>query len=422
MEERMTRASNKTNSNQVEAPQGRRRRRLFVGLGITAAVPVCMWGALHAFPGFGPAMADGARSVLGPGAVAWAEDTVYGIEDRIKRVVYRNAPPKTYWEEPAATAPSPALAKAEGAPGQPGEEGAKGEAKPAEFAPANYEAPFPKVASPSDGRWIPIVDPADPAGAPAMFKSLVHPDPRRSFAAVAVVAIDLSRVDLTMVLGTVEPRSQAVSREQRPGVIPRERFDTLLAAFNGGFKAEHGHYGAMLDGQTLIAPRDTSCTVALYKDSSIEIRTWPVVRDRAGDMTGYRQTPPCLVEQGQIHERLLQAEESKGWGAAVGGETVIRRSSIGLSSDHKTLFYGFGDSVSAGSLARAMKAAGSEDAAQLDVNGMYPRFLFYGRTPPGGTPQVSSALVPDVPFVRSEYVGRPEGRDFFYLTRKPRRS
>ena len=101
------RATMKKRASKMEkagARKGSGRRRLAVSAGVLVAVAGGMWGAIHVFPGFGPMMADGARSVLGPGAVAWAEDTVYGIEDRVKRIVYRDAKPKTFWE-PTAGAP-----------------------------------------------------------------------------------------------------------------------------------------------------------------------------------------------------------------------------------------------------------------------------------------------------------------------------
>ena len=47
-----------------------------------------------------------------------------------------------------------------------------------------------------------------------------------------------------------------------------------MAAFNGGFKAMHGHYGMMLDGETFVPPRDIGCTVAMYKDGGLKIRTF----------------------------------------------------------------------------------------------------------------------------------------------------
>jgi len=42
-------------------------------------------------------------------------------------------------------------------------------------------------------------------------------------------------------------------------------------------------------------------------------------------MNGYRQTPPCLVEQGKVNTALESVEYNKNWGATVSGETVIRR-------------------------------------------------------------------------------------------------
>lgn len=362
--------------------------------------------ASHIFPSFGAALADHVRAVVGPGPVAWAEDVTYGIEDRIKRVIYRDAPPKQFWDEPPAVPPRPAaLLPAAPPPLAPA------------FAPKPFKPPVPRVAGKTDGQWIAIADTEEPSEPPLFYKAIVHPDKIRSFAAVAVVAIDLSRVGLTLVPGTVEPASTMLPREQRTGLIPQDQLADLVAAFNGGFKAEHGHFGMMIGGVALLPPRDTSCTIGLYKDGSLKIRTYPALKDSEGDMRAYRQTPPCLVEQGKINNRLLAAENTAGWGAAVGGDTVIRRSALGLDADGKTLFYGLGESVTADSLARAMQAAGAENAAQLDVNATYPRFLFY-RHPANELPKVEHAIIPDVDFAKHEYVGQSEARDFFFLTRK----
>jgi hypothetical protein len=190
-----------------------------------------------------------------------------------------------------------------------------------------------------------------------------------------------------------------------------------VAAFNGGFKTTHGHYGMMLDGETFLPPRDISCTVGLFRDGSIRIRTWPELKGSEAQMVGYRQTPPCLVEEGKTNTVLDGSEHTRNWGAAVGGETVIRRSAIGIDKTGRTLFYGFGDAVTAQSLSQAMKAVGVESAAQLDVNYSYPRFLLYERASPDGPPKATSSLVPGVKFVSREYVEDPSPRDFFYLIR-----
>jgi phosphodiester glycosidase len=401
----------------IAKPKRTFKRKIGLGLLSVLGLLVGLGAASHIFPSFGAALADRVRAVVGPGPVAWAEDVTYGIEDRIKRVIYRDSPPKQFWDDPPAAPPRPAapLPAAPPAPMQ-GPVAPSAEPTPA-FAPKSFTPPVPKVAGKRDGQWIAIADPEEPSAPPLFYKAIVHPDKIRSFAAVAVVAIDLSRVGLTLVPGTVEPASTMLPRDQRTGLIPQDQLADLVAAFNGGFKAEHGHFGMMIGGVALLPPRDTSCTIGLYKDGSLKIRTYPALKDTEGDMRAYRQTPPCLVEEGKINNRLVAAENTAGWGAAVGGDTVIRRSALGLDADGKTLFFGLGVSVTADSLARAMQAAGAENAAQLDVNAVYPRFLFYTH-PANELPKVESALIPDVDFVKHEYVGQSEGRDFFFLTRK----
>lgn len=377
-------------------------RRLLWAAGGSVAGILGLWVAIHEVPGFGPALADGARSLLGPGFVAWAEDTAYGIADDINQLRHKDDAPVTYWEAPPAppaTAAPTADASATPPPDPP----------PPPFAP-----PHAGVAAAADGTWIPMEDASGQP--PAMYKSLVHPDPKRSFAVVALVAIDRRRVDLHLVAGRTEPFSNTIPIERRPGVVPESDRGDLVAAFNGGFKAIHGHWGMMLAGETYVVPRDVGCTVAMMKDGAVRIGTWKDLKASEGEMSWYRQTPPCLVENDATHP-ALEVEYAKGWGATVSGETVIRRSALGVDATGRFLIFGLGDALTAQSLARAMKQAGARDAAQLDVNYAYPRFLVYERAP-GEPPKAKSAIIPDIKFRPAEYVGEPALRDFFYLTRK----
>lgn len=387
--------------------KGRWGRRLLWGAGVTAVGVAALWTAIHEVPGFGPWIADTGRAVLGQAAVAWIEDTAYGVADDINQLRYKDEKPKTYWEVPTdapsavPVAPSPSAS-------------ADASAAPAEPPPPAFEPPQPSVATEVDGKWIPMADASGQA--PAMYKTLVHPDAKRSFAAVAIVAIERKQIDLHLVAGKTEPASNAVPMDKRPAIVPEADQGELVAAFNGGFKAQHGHWGMMLDGETYVAPRDVGCTVAMMKDGAIKIGTWKDLQPSEGDMRWYRQTPPCLVENGETH-KALEVEYAKGWGAAVGGETVIRRSALGLDATGRFLIFGLGDALTAQSLARAMKAAGAVAAAQLDVNYAYPRFLVYERAN-GEIPKAKSAIIPDIKFRAAEYVGEPALRDFFYLTRR----
>jgi hypothetical protein len=251
-----------------------------------------------------------------------------------------------------------------------------------------------------------------------MFKTMVHPDPRRGYAVLAVVAIDSSRLELQLAAGTTEPSSNVVPRAERPGLVPPQLTSRLVAAFNGGFRATHGQYGMMVDGKAFLPPRDIGCTLARYRDGTMRIAAWSDLKAQAGEMVFYRQTPPCLVEGGDTHKALRWQEYAKGWGATVGGDTVIRRSAVGLDEPRTMLFYGVGDGLTAQAIARGMKAAGAYEAAELDVNYSYPRFLFYEQPSPAEPPRATSALIPDIKFEPDEYVSRPCERDFFYLLRR----
>ncbi len=348
---------------------------------------------LHEFPGFGPAVADGARKVLGPKPVAWVEDLVYGAEDRVKLVVKGDDPPATFWEIPAAsTLPVP----------------------PEDGPPPTFTPPYPAVAAKGDGTWIPVRTATD-TDRVAMYKSLIHPDPKRPYAAVAVMAMDLRELDLEVVAGTEEPESQHVPRSHRPGVVPDADHATVTAVFNGGFKAMHGGFGMRVGGDTFLPPREASCTVALLP-GEIAIRTFSAVKDDEPNMLAYRQTPPCLVERGETNKTMLN-EFNKNWGASVSGDTIIRRSALGLSKDKRFLYYAIGDAVSAPSIADAMLGVGAYDAAQLDVNYAYPRFMLVARGA-NGSLELTDPLIPGLKYGPTEYVGVAEQRDFFYVKRK----
>ena len=233
-----------------------------------------------------------------------------------------------------------------------------------------------------------------------------------------IVAIDRRRVDLRYVAGTDEPRSVSVAKEHRPGLVPAADQADLLAVFNGGFMAKHGGWGVRVGADTFLPPKDEACTVAFVNDGSLQIRTWTTLAPAASSLVAFRQTPPCLLEQGAIHPLLESDPKTKRWGSSETGELTIRRSALGLDASGKTLFYGLGEWITARRLAEAMRAAGAVDAAELDINWSYTRFLLYGPPKPGEAPEVTATLVPKIKHPTKGYVVKPSDRDFFYLARR----
>jgi hypothetical protein len=285
------------------------------------------------------------------------------------------------------------------------------------FPPPSFEAPEAKTAKPGDGVWTALV--ADAAGKPPLLvRTMVHPDPSDHSMYAAIVAIDRRRVDLRFLAGTEEPKSTTVPREHRPGVIPEADHPDLLAVFNGGFMAKHGAWGMRIGADTFLPPKDEACTVAFVNDGSLRIRTWTTLAPALSTLTAYRQTPPCLLEQGTINPVLEADPRTRRWGSSETGETTIRRSALGLDATGKTLFYSLGEWITPRGLAAAMRAAGAVDVAELDVNWSYTRFLLYGPAKPGEAPEVSETLVPKIKHPTKGYVVKPSDRDFFYLVRR----
>jgi hypothetical protein len=400
-----------------KAPEAKRERRalrlrrwlprISALVGVLVAL---LWWAIHRFDWMGPLVANSLRAVIGVDAVAFIEDTVYAIEDRYNRFSRKQEAPKAHWVVPSVKPPA-APAPSSAAPGKP---------ELAPFAPKDPGPALKSWSAPGDGVWVPIVDPRRPAEAPHMMKTLLHPDVNRGWAEVFVVAVDLRRVTLHLLPGTQEPKADNPAGEKiaRPGVIPESAHEELLAAFNGGFMTEHGGYGMKLDGVTIVSPKPKACTLAVYPDQSMRIGRWTDVEATEKEMLWYRQAPECMYRQDKLHPGLEYQSGVKKWGATLDGETVIRRSGIGLNATRDILYVAITNHSTARVLADGMHHAGASDVAQLDVNWSYPKFVLFEPKTPGG-PRKAVALADGFEFSEDEYIRKKARRDFFYLMRKP---
>ncbi len=393
------------------SPKSSRRSRtlkwllwLLIG-GVTSAG--ALWVLVHTTSWAGPLVANTLRAVVGADNVARLEDTVYRIEDWMNRWRRRGDKPKARWTVPEGMATTASASATN--PSTP--------SLPPFVLPAVGPV-FPKWSAPGDGDWVPVVDRRQPDAPIVMVKTLLHPDANRSWAELFVVAIDLRATELRAMPGRREPVAElpVPADFERPGKIPPQDHGRLLAAFNGGFMAEHGHYGMRVQGLTLLKPRDKSCTVVGYDNGSIEIASWKSLAASAPRMSWFRQTPACMFEDGVMHIGLRHPE-TRQWGATLDGDTVIRRSAIGLDQSRLVLFVGIGNATTARALAHGMRHAGAVDVAQLDVNWSYPKFLTYEFGKDGQLE--AKAAMDGFEYSPVEYVGKSALRDFFYVLRRP---
>ncbi|MEB2325110.1 MAG: hypothetical protein OZ921_21530, partial [Sorangiineae bacterium] len=270
------------------------------------------------------------------------------------------------------------------------------------FPPAAVTPPNERTAAPGDGAWSEL--------APGLAKTLVHPHAFKKHVVVTVVAMELARLEVHLAAGTLEPEAKGVPAERRTGLVPADQRARLVAVFNGGFKERHGGFGMRLGDDDFTPPKPAACTVVLTKDSRVAIGTWERVAERARESAGWRQTPPCLIEDGAPHPDLKSEYKSRKWGMSAEGKTDIRRSALAVDESGGVLYFALGEWLTAPELARGLLALGVRDAAELDVNYSYTRFLTYPAD--GGAPV---GLVKDVKHARGEYTDRPSARDFFYV-------
>jgi hypothetical protein len=366
-----------------------------------------LWFAIHHIGWLGPWLADTGRAMVGPDAVSWLEESAYDLDDRWNLWRHRGEKPMAHWAIPDA----PSMPRVDG-------QASNVSGTPVLFLPKDVGPLFREVAAKGDGVWVPVADLAEREESVVLYKTLIHPDLERSFAEVFIIAVDLRRTRLHAVAGTIEPEASKgeAQRYVRTGLVPDAHRPSLVAAFNGGFKTEHGRYGMKVDDVTLLPPRDNACAIAGFADGQVAIGSWSAIAPRAEEMTWWRQAPPCMVEQGALHAGLRSATATS-WGTALGGGTVVRRSAIGLGERGDILYVGVSNGTNARALARAMRHAGAATVAQLDINWSYPHIVTFSASSTGA-PE-GALLFDGFTYEEKTYLARRSRRDFFYLTREP---
>lgn len=256
-------------------------------------------------------------------------------------------------------------------------------------------------------------------GAPAMARALVSMAVKRSYASIALVRIDLSRLQLHMMPGQVEPAHPAGIEQTIPylGMVPADQQSGLIAAFNGGFKQVNGYYGMMVDGITLLPPKPGLGTVAIYSNGQVKIGVWGTEITQTPDMIAFRQNCPPIIEAGVVNQALYESNR-EAWGTT-DNKDITWRTGLGLTQDGRYLIYAVGNGSSAASLAESMRNAGAYMAMQLDINEPYAHFVTYQMNT---DPNTSVAFKMVGQRLLAEMIGTshlylvPNPRDFFYLT------
>jgi len=408
------------------------RRLLAVSLGLVVLLGLAGMAAVSRWPELGALAARPLRQVLGNRGVALLETALFEAQDGVQRAQYglglqEAAAP---WEvEPATavmptpTATLPATPTAVSSPTPPPPDAtiaptAVPTATPSP-SPTLPPTPVPWTLPPlvpfgelaGEGEWQPYLH--NPAGEVVGLRTFLQPDAERPYALVAVVAFDLARVNLHYVLGTMEPSLADGPRGN--GLIPAEHLQAgkLLAAFNGGFMASHGAYGAMSEGVAALPAKDGYATVAIRQDGGVRIGVWGQDILAGEDWAAWRQNARLVVEDGEINPRVYNGSITT-WGGNINGNIVTWRSGLGISPDNTVLYFFAGPSMSMPTLAAAMTAVGVADGLLLDINESWVHFTAVAAGPDDSL--LAEPLFPEGMETWIDRYLRQSDRDFFYVT------
>ncbi len=395
-----------------------------IGLGLAGGVVYAMTSI---WPSLGAQSIEVLRQVFGNEAVAAFESLVFQLEDQLKQVQYQisDKPPQAPWvvPTPAATgiAPHATASPHQAAKATPSLHAGQATLEPTAI-PGQASTPEPSTG------WQP--DPVEPIGSLAgegqwsayltdsstgrvvAYRTFLEPDPARPYAIISIVAFDLQATRLHFVLGLQEPSSSVAVK--RTGAIPEadRKSGLLLAAFNGGFKTEHGHFGVSVGGITVLPPRPDFGTVAIYSDGRVQLGQWGSEIKSSPDIVAWRQNGPLLVHNGVVNPHTAD-RAPQDWGYTVDGGTATWRSAMGLSADGRTLYYAAGPSLTLPALARSMAQAGTANAMQLDINPYWTHFDAFVSV--DGQLQTEPLMAAMGAKAENRYL-KPFGRDFFYVT------
>jgi hypothetical protein len=340
---------------------------------------------------------DTVRAVpwIGPAPVAWLEEKVFALKDSLKQATFHGSGAQ---DELASTPPQILETTSLG------DEGA--------WPPATVPSIW-KSTEPGEGVWKPFAPVwmrTFAAGAPpAFYQTFVRPDESRPYSHVILVEMDTRQVDLDMEAGTEDPKP--LTGQHGPGRLPRDPaiYTRVVAAFNGGFKTEHGNYGMMVHKRVLLPPVPNAATVVIGKDGRASFGTWGPTPAIPDDMISFRQNLDALVDGGEVNpsKRLM-------WGYTLPG-TGMQTERSGLCVTRAGhMIYAWGDDASATTLGKAMRSAGCDYAMHLDMNPHHTGFLFTTIKELKGHQYKSEPLTTLMEMSTDRYI-EYAAKDFFYV-------
>lgn len=357
---------------------------------------------------------DTVRDYVGPDPVAWIENSVFGVQDTVKRAMYGVFSKEKTRSQSEFAQRARALAAKSWSRTDP--------IWPPRPIPSLWEQPLP-----GEGEWEPIAYPwlAElPHGhekpPPYFYKTFTRPDPERPYSRVLLIAMDMRQLEIRMEAGYEDPAP--LVGPPGAGRLPNDHkvLDRVVATFNGGFKTTHGQYGMMVDRRVIVPAELGAATVVVTQDGDVGLGNWPQNKQLPSDVQSFRQNLDPLLEDGVVNPTGRYI-----WGWHIAGQGVLTERTALCITPERQIYYAWAREISGPGLAAALKQAGCDYAIHLDMNPKHCGFVFTkiielegdGRTSEGSEhPFKGHAILahPDMGLNPTRYIAYSQ-KDFFYV-------
>ncbi|PZS19362.1 MAG: hypothetical protein DLM54_07030 [Acidimicrobiales bacterium] len=363
-------------------------------------------------PSYGHALTVPGGGSVGVRTVEWIRGhggagTVAGLEN----LWYSHHAPPTGGKPPTGYIPASGNTAPAGPPHALAPGTAAGAGQPPSVAHLGQPPPITPLASPSlpgEGAWHPIGRQVN--GSTAMYGAFLRPDAVHTSLVTGVAWMDPRQLSAKLFAGSQEPGGGPWPYE---APISSSMSNSLVAAFNSGFRMKDAHGGYYAYGHTAVPLVNGAASLVIYNDGTTSVGQWGRDVGMGPDVSAVRQNLTLIVDH-RHPVPGLDAGSFKQWGTTIGNKVLVWRSGVGVTANG-ALLYAAGNGLSAYSLARVLAQAGAVRAMEMDINSEWTNFFSFN-PPPGqpATPANASKLLPDMRQPTSRYF-QPSTRDFVVM-------